>query len=235
MPDSTRRSPSPSGFAAPCRYAIIDVADDFTLGAGAAHAFRAPDATDRFGFGGNVDLRPESADELQLHAEWRIDERQSARLELYRNDVEDLIEFDNATFTLENIARAEIRGAEIGWAWQGDAFGLQADAVFQQAENAADESRLLRRAERSLTIKATRRLGEHLLGLSVLANGDRVDAADVRLPGYVLMNLTGQFRLGSSWQLNARIENLLDAGYQTAAPYLMAGRSAYLEAKYLWQ
>ena len=211
----------------------LDVGERLTLGVGAAHAFRAPDATDRYGFGGNVDLRPESADEVQLSAELELGPRQSARLEFYRNDIDDLIEFDLATFTLENLAAARIRGAQLGWHYDGERYGLRADALVQRAENAADGTPLLRRAERSLTLNASRRFGEHALGLSLLASGERADlAAD--LPGYVLINLTGQFRLGRNWQLNARVENLLDTRYQTAAPYRMAGRSAFFEFKYRW-
>ena len=211
----------------------FEVSEALTLGAGAAHAFRAPDATDRYGFGGSTDLRPELADELQLSARVALSPRQSARLELFRNDVEDLIEFDFASFRLRNLAAAEIRGAQLGWRYDGDRYELRADALLQRAENAADGSTLLRRAERSLTVNATRRLGEHALGLSLLASGKREDFA-ATLPGYVLLNLTGQFRLGSNWQVNARIENLLDTDYQTAAPYRMAERSGWLEIRYRW-
>lgn len=212
----------------------FDATEALTLGAGAAHAFRAPDATDRFGFGGSVDLKPEVADELQLSADLALGARHSARLELFQNDIDDLIEFDFATFTLRNLASAEVRGAQLGWRYDGERYALRADALLQRAENAGDGSRLLRRAERSLTVNATRRLGDHALGLSLLASGEREDFAS-RLPGYVLLNVTGQFRLGDGWQVNARIDNLLDTDYQTAAPYRMAERSGWLELKYRWQ
>ena len=52
------------------------------------------------------------------------------------------------------------------------------------------------------------------------------------LPGYVVASLTGQFQLSRNLQLNARVENLLDADYQTAAQFTMQGRSMFLELKY---
>ncbi|MDX1482109.1 MAG: TonB-dependent receptor, partial [Woeseiaceae bacterium] len=192
--------------------------DRWKLSAGLGHAFRAPDATDRFGFGGNPDLAPEVADEIQLGAEYRPSERQRLRLELYRNDIDDLIEFDFADFTLRNIARAEIRGAQLGYEFSAERFDLRADAVVQRAENARDGSRLLRRAEESLTLSYTQKLGEHRIGVSVLASGNREDFG-ATLSGYTLVNLTGEFRLAPRWRLNARIENVRDEDYETAAGF----------------
>lgn len=96
--------------------------DDWTINAGLAHAFRAPDATDRFGFGGNPDLAPELADEVQLGLHYKSGSRHRFDFELYRNDIEDLIEFNLLTFELENIAAAEIRGAQVGYEYRGDGF-----------------------------------------------------------------------------------------------------------------
>lgn len=212
----------------------IHLGERWTLGAGLGHAFRAPDATDRYGFGGSVSLRPETSDETQLSAQYELSSQQRLRLELYRNDIDDLIEFDLATFTLQNIARAEIRGAQLGWTFAGDLYGVRADVVVQRAEDATSGEPLLRRPERSATLNVDRRVGRHSLGLSLLASGEREDFA-ATLPGYVLVNLTGQFRLGDAWQLNARLENVLDTDYQTASPYRMAERSGFVELKYRWR
>jgi vitamin B12 transporter len=73
------------------------------------------------------------------------------------------------------------------------------------------------------------------LGLSILASGNREDFGGVELPGFVVANLTGQLQLGDEWQLNARIENLADTEYQTAANYRMQERSGFLELRYRWQ
>ena len=105
----------------------------------------------------------------------------------------------------------------------------------QQADNKTTGSRLLRRAEESMTVSYIQNIGRHRLGASVLASGDREDFGGVRLAGYVVANLTGQLQLSKAWQLNARIENLLDTEYQTAANFRMQERSAFVELKYRWQ
>jgi vitamin B12 transporter len=104
--------------------------------------------------------------------------------------------------------------------------------VKQRAENPATGARLLRRAEESVTVSYTQDIGRHRLGLSVLASGDREDFGGVVLPGYVLASLTGQLQLTQSLQLNARVDNVLDVDYQTAADFRMQGRSAFIELKY---
>ena len=211
------------------------LSETWTLNAGVGHAFRAPDATDRFGFGGNPDLDPEVADEAQIGLRFRPGARHSLELGLYRNDIEDLIEFDLTSFELRNIAEAEIRGAELAWEYQGDTFSVRTALVKQSADNAADGSRLFRRAEESMTVSLRKSIGDHQFGLSVLASGDRVDVGNVPLPGYVLADLTAQFALGDHWHLGARIENLLDTTYETAAGFRMQERSAFVDLGFDWK
>ena len=188
----------------------FDLNDDWTLNAGAGNAFRAPDATDRFGFGGNPLLNPEISDSAQIGLRYSAGNRHRFDLEVYATDIEDLIEFDFTTFTLVNIDQAEIRGVRFGYEYQGDSFTLRTQLVNQRADNATSGMRLLRRAEHSVSVSYTQNFGRHRLGVAVLASGDREDFGGVILNSYVVANLTGQLQLGPSWQLNARIENLID-------------------------
>ncbi|MDJ0905171.1 MAG: TonB-dependent receptor [Woeseiaceae bacterium] len=208
--------------------------DNWTLNAGLGHAFRAPDATDRFGFGGNPDLDAEQADEAQLGFRFDPGNRHSVGIELYANDIDDLIDFDLETFTLVNVARAEIRGAQLAYEYRGERFTINAELTRQSAEDADSGERLLRRAEESGSLTYTQNVGAHRMGLSVFASGDREDFGGVRLDGYVLANLTAQFSLGNAWTMHARIENLLDTEYATAAGFRMQERSGFVELKYHW-
>jgi len=213
----------------------FDLSDDLTLNVGLGHAFRAPDATDRFGFGGNPNLDPEVADNAQIGLRYSAGNRHRIELEAYRNDIEDLIEFDFLTFTLANVGKAEIRGVQLGYEYGGDSFTLRTELVSQEADNATTGTRLLRRAEQSASISYTQNIGRHRLGVSVLASGDREDFGGRKLDSYAIANVTAQLRLNASWQLNARIENLFDEEYQTAADFRMQERSGFIELKYGWR
>ena len=210
----------------------VDVTDSWTVRGGLARAFRAPDATDRFGFGGNPLLDPEVSDSATVSLRYTGGSRHRVELEYYANDIEDLIEFDFATFTLENIDKAEIRGLQLGYEYRGDATTVRADLVRQSADNATTGARLLRRAEESATLSVIRRIGAHRVGVSLLASGDREDFGGVTLDSYVLANLSGQLALGNHWRLTARIENVFDENYETAASFRMQERSAFVELKY---
>lgn len=213
----------------------FDISGDWTLSAGLGRAFRAPDATDRFGFGGNPALDPELADNAQARLRYSGGNGHSAEVEIYSNDIEDLIEFDFNTFALVNIDKAEIRGAQIAYEFQGDRFALRSELVRQRADNASNGSRLLRRAETSGSVTYTQSIGAHRIGVAILASSDREDFGGVVLDGYVIANLTGQMQLGPHWQLNARIENLFDEEYQTAANFRMQELSGFVELRYQWK
>jgi vitamin B12 transporter len=212
-----------------------EINDAWTLNAGLGHAFRAPDATDRFGFGGNPDLSPELADEAQFGLRYESDTGHSLDIEFYSNDIEDLIKFDLQTFVLRNIAKAKIRGAQLGYEYRGDRFVVRAEVVKQSADDAGTGERLLRRAEETVTLSYTQEIGAHRVGLSLVASGDREDFGGINLAGYLLANLNGQIRLSDSWVLHAHIENLLDTEYETAADFRMQERGGFIELKYRWR
>lgn len=211
-----------------------EISDAWTLNAGLGHAFRAPDATDRFGFGGNPDLQPELADEAQLGFRYAPGSGHSVDIEFYSNDIDDLIEFDLQTFELRNIAKAEIRGAQLGYEYRGERFLVRAEVVKQSADNATTGERLLRRAEESASLSYTQDIGDHRIGISLVASGDREDFGGIILPGYLLANLSGQVRINNAWALHARIDNLLDTEYETASNYRMQERGGFIELKYRW-
>jgi vitamin B12 transporter len=76
-----------------------ELTSSWSVRGGLGRAFRAPDATDRYGFGGNPDLEPEISDEYQLGLRYAPGDRHSVDIEFYANDIEDLIEFDFASIS----------------------------------------------------------------------------------------------------------------------------------------
>jgi vitamin B12 transporter len=213
----------------------FDLGDAWTLGAGIGHAFRAPDATDRFGFGGTPDLDAETADNLTATLKFAPAGPHRIELEYYRDDIDDLIEFDFSTFTLQNIDQASIRGTEVTYEYSGPSFSLRAELLSQRADNTTTGTRLLRRAEKTATLQYTQRIGMHRLGVSLLATGDREDFGGAVLDSYVLVNLTGQLQISPHWRLNTRVENLFDTSYETAEGYRMQELSGFLELTYGWR
>ncbi len=211
-----------------------DLRDDLTLNVGTARAFRAPDAFDRFGFGGDPDLNPEVATEWQAGLQYSPATRHEVSFDIYQNDIEDLIEFEFVNFTLVNVDEARVRGAELGYRYQGEGFTFSSSFTNQRAENRTTDTRLLRRAEQTVNVRYQQNIGQHRLGLSVLGSGHREDFGGTPLAGYVLANLSGIYQVSERIQLSARVENVLDTDYETAAGFRMQERSLFVELRTRW-
>jgi vitamin B12 transporter len=202
----------------------------------AGTAFRAPDATDRYGFGGNPDLQPESSESFEVALRHRVGERHQLILAAFRNDIDDLIQYvvtDFETFDGENrnVARARIEGIEAAWQYEGERWFGRAAATWQDPRDLDGDTRLLRRARENYTLAVGRRLGAHVLALDVLAAGERLDFGfpePVKLPSYVVASLSARLALPRGWRLTARVENLFDEQYELASGYNTPDRSAYL-------
>jgi vitamin B12 transporter len=206
----------------------------------AGTGFRAPDATDRYGYGGNPELQPERSRNYEVGVQHALTPRQGLRLSAFENDIDDLIDFTVLSYDPfvginQNVAAARIRGIEATWQYAGPAWQARVEAIVQDPRDLSDDSQLLRRAEQSLTVALGRAFGPVLLGLDVLAAGERMDYGfpeDVTLDGYVLANLTVQYRATPALTLVARLENLLDEQYELADTYNTPDRGLYLTARY---
>jgi len=206
----------------------------------AGTGFRAPDATDRYGFGGNPDLEPERSRSVEAGLRYELGRGHQLGISAFRNDIRDLIEFVTLSYDPflgenRNVAEALIEGIELSYRHDAGHWWLAADAVFQDPENRDTGEELFRRARRSLTVSAARRFGPFELGADVLAAGERKDFGfpePVTLDSYVLANLNLRWRIGNSLELAARVENLLDEDYELVHTYNTPGRGLYVSVRY---
>jgi vitamin B12 transporter len=210
-----------------------------SLWAAAGTAFRAPDATDRFGYGGNPGLDPESSRSLELGLKHRLDERNEFALVAFRNDIEDLIQYvvtDYETYAGENrnVERARIEGVEATWQYASGPWLARLGATWQDPQDLSNDAQLLRRARENLTLAVARSFGQHQLSVDLLAAGERKDFGfpePVRLAPYLLASLSARVALPRDWTLTARLENLLDEQYELARGYNTMDRSLFVSLR----
>ena len=213
-------------------------AAELVLAAGTG--FRAPDATDRFGFGGNPDLDAEYSHSYSAELRYRVSDRHALRLGAFQNDIDDLIEFVTVSFDPffgenRNVEETRTRGVEAGYDYAGDHWSLHAEAAWQDPENRQTGETLLRRAKQNYTLSAVREFGRFDLGADLLAAGERKDFGfpePVTLDSYVLVNLTAGWRLTDSWSLRGRIENLFDEDYELTDGYNTPGFGVHVSVRY---
>jgi vitamin B12 transporter len=202
-------------------------------------AFRAPDSTDRFGFGGNPDLDPEVSRQVELSIRQKIGAGQQVSLTAFDNRIRDLIDFVIVDFDTfegqnQNVERARIKGVELGYRFAGEGWNAHAELTLQDPRDETTGERLLRRSREALVLAVNRDVGSLDLGVDLAAYGNRTDFGfpTVRLDSYALLNATLRYRVTDAFTLQGRLENLFDEDYVLAAGYRTEGRSYTVGVRY---
>lgn len=203
------------------------------LNAGWGNAFKAPTFNELYyPFFGNAELGPEESETLELGVAWRGD-HWDLRLDAFETEVDDLIAFDAAIGLPNNIEHARMRGAELSAhgelaGWFVDASLGWLDTGNRSGFNAGNE--LPRRAGESARLDIDRSFGRLSLGATGMAEGARWDdvANTMRLPGYATFDLRAEYALTQALTVQAKLANVFDRDYETAAFYNEPGREWHL-------
>ncbi|WP_291982844.1 TonB-dependent receptor [Candidatus Accumulibacter sp. ACC005] len=206
-------------------------------------AFRAPTFNElyfpagNFFSGGNPDLKPEQAKNIELGANWeRGDHR--ASLVVYNNDVTDLIEFRPPTYAPVNVSKALLRGATLTYDGRFSEWGVGVVVDLLDPRNDEDGpnngNRLARRSDQQMSSYISRKLGDwDLRGEWQLVGNRYDDPANTKLlGGYGLVNLYADYRLQRDWTLFARANNIFDKYYETIDNYATAGANVFVGVRY---
>lgn len=201
-------------------------------------AFKAPTFNELYfpGFG-NPNLRPEESQSVELGIKGTTAGSRWS-LNVYETRVDDLIAFDATTSAPANIDQARIRGLEAVIAARLKEWDLRTSLTLLDPENRASGTNrgnvLPRRAEQALRLDLDRRIGKYRLGATLFAEGRRFDdLANTRaMRGYATVDLRAEYAFAKAWRAQARIENLLDKDYETAAFFNQPGRSYFVTLRY---
>ena len=216
----------------------VAFADGWRVTAGYGTAFKAPNFIDLYypGFS-NPDLRPESSRSREAGIAYRAG-RFHWRLDGFDTRVANLIAWDTTINAPNNVAQARLRGAELGLGSAFAGWNLDASASWLDPRNRAGgiaDGRLLpRRARQTARLDLDRAFGDFRFGITGITEGARFDdvANTIRLGGYATLDLRGEWTFKPDWSLQARVANVFDRDYETAAFYNQPGRELQLTLRY---
>ena len=164
-----------------------------------ATGFRAPGSTDRFGFGGNTDLAPETSQSIELSARFNPSSVHHTRISIFQNDIDNLINYvdpDGFNGALpgrnENIDKTRTRGIELTYSFRKGAYVVDAGATLQNPEDLTTNTQLARRAKQKYNLTGRYVGSDYSLSAELMYNGERPDSAysDIILDAYTLLNLS---------------------------------------------
>lgn len=220
-----------------------DLTASTRLIATAGTAFHAPTANDRFGFGGNPALKPEKSQTYELGVQQTLGRHQRVEARAFWIDVRDLIQFlpvpgQAFVFRGENVAHSRNQGLQLTWRYADPRWDARVDGIWQSPRDRDTHTLLLRRARLSASAQATYHIGRYDVGAALDANGHRRDidaltGAPTGDGGYATFALLGGVRLTPRLRLDARIDNVFNKHYQTAAGYNQPGSAVYATLRYV--
>lgn len=215
----------------------LKLAKNLRMYASYGTAFHAPTFNDLYYsspfFQGNPNLQPEESKSSELGLKGN-NGKTNWQLSAYRTDIDNLIGYDVATNTVQNVNKARIDGMEAEANTVLDAWRLSGSITLASPRDVATGNVLARRSRRSAHFSVDRRLEEIEVGVEAIAEGARYDDASNNVPiaGYGLINLRARYYMARDWQIQARIENMLDKDYQTVANYNSPGRGYFMGVSY---
>jgi len=184
-------------------------------------------------FGNPLLNKPEESQGWEIGFEQPFwDDKATFSVTYFRNDIENLIEYDPTLFVLNQVDEARTEGVEIGlYLKPVKQVHLDVNYTYLEAENISDEVRLVRRPKHQVNATLAWLPVESLrFGLSgnyVMDREDGFGAEQRRIEDYLNLRLTAAWKINKHLEIFGRIDNLLDEEYQEVLGYPAYGRTFF--------
>jgi len=207
--------------------------NDFNLYANYGTAYRTPAIFDMINLWGtsNLDLKPENIKSLNVGMQYA-----GLNINLFRNEIEDMISWDNMTNMNENInGTSTLKGIELSYEQQlFQSLLAGANYTYVDAKD-EDGNRLVNRPRYQSTLYATylpmKQLAVNVNGSYI---GSRKDFSTEETGNYFVANTKVTYHASKDLDVYFKVNNLFDRYYQTVYGYASAERSYYagVEARF---
>ena len=232
---------------------VYNITPSWRVSASYGKAFKAPTFNQLyFPNFGNPALEPEKSDNVDIAIKYESTNL-SGGITLFQNKIRNLIANTGpvagtctfAGFCPINIGKVEIQGVTFNGRWDiTDNLLLNGHYTVQSPRDLATNQLLARRGNRYGAINLLHSIGKLQWGMELNGASTRYNDNDnsFKLGGYVLTNLTANYRFTTAWRLETRANNIFDKNYTLASTkssfspngpdYNTAGSNLYVGLRY---
>lgn len=214
-------------------------------------AFKAPSFNQLyFPNFGNPALAPEKSENVDIAISYQGSHFNSG-ITLFQNKIRNLIAnagpavptCTSGGFCPINVGKVEIQGITLNGQWDiTDTLLLNGNYTVQSPRDEETDQLLVRRGNRYGAINLLHNVGALQWGAELLGASTRYNNATntKKMGGYMLVNLTANYKLNPEWRLEARANNILDKEYvltytgntDTSPAYNTAGSNLFVGLRY---
>ncbi|MDI7494402.1 TonB-dependent vitamin B12 receptor BtuB [Cronobacter dublinensis] len=201
-------------------------------------AFKAPNLGQLYGYGGNKNLDPEESKQWEGAFEG-LTAGVTWRLSGYRNDIDDMIDYDNNLRQYYNIGKVRIKGVEATASFDTGLLTHNIGYDYVDARNAVTDTPLVRRAKQQVKYQLDTQIYDadwsltyHYLGTRYDTDFGTYPSQKVKMGGVSLWDVAVSYPVTSHLTVRGKIANLFDKGYETVYGYQTAGREYNLSGSY---
>jgi vitamin B12 transporter len=220
-------------------------------------AFKTPSLNQLYrpGFG-DPTLTPEKSENIETSVQYNTPSF-NANLTVFQNNIRNMLANAGpatASCTLGgfcpiNVGKTKIQGTTLDASWQvsdtlilrGN-FTTQSPRVEESNKSNEIDQLLIRRSNRYGSVNLLHSWGDLQWGAEVTGASTRYnDLANLKpMSGYMLVNMTANYKLSPEWKLEARANNVLDKNYilsyaTATVPYNTAGSNLFIGLRYNMQ
>ena len=178
-------------------------------------AFRAPTNNDLYAlnWGGNPDLKPEESISYEIGLDQIITDQFTFGLSIYRNEVDNLITWQNGKNF--NVKEATFTGGELNLNWANDDLFWDLGYAYVQPKDKATDTDLNRRPRQSLTL--TTGLQNEVYGISTSLSAKSKPKNGSNVSGYATIDVNAYWNINQNVKVFTNIQNIGDVEYKTTS------------------
>ena len=216
----------------------VELPSDMRLIASYGTAFRAPTFYDLYGaFGSDSTLKPEKSKNTEVELRGRITQTANWSVNVFQNDMKNMLEYDVGAGKMRNIAEAQIRGVEFSLSSSMYGWDIKTSLSFINPENKSDPysgKTLYRRANELFSLDADHEFNRWSVGGTLRVQGASWNdqANTTKVPGFATIDLRASLQITSELKTQLKVVNLMDKEYTTTKGYIDEPRGVF--ASLIW-